>query len=64
MQVRQLLFSLFLVMSVLSYNCSAYTISTFAGNGGSSYSGDGGQATSAEIYGPFGITVDSSGRNL
>ncbi len=35
-------------------------ISTIAGTGSSSYSGDGGAATSATINGPFGITVDSS----
>jgi hypothetical protein len=36
-------------------------ISTVAGNGTSSYSGDGGSATSATISSPWGIAVDSSG---
>ena len=36
-------------------------ISTIAGTGAGSYSGDNGAATSAAIYGPFGVTVDSSG---
>jgi sugar lactone lactonase YvrE len=36
-------------------------ISTIAGNGTGSYSGDGGQATNAELYNPEGILVDASG---
>jgi hypothetical protein len=37
------------------------TISTVAGNGTASYTGDGGLATSAELYMPEGVVVDSSG---
>jgi sugar lactone lactonase YvrE len=36
-------------------------ISTIAGTGEASYSGDGGAATSATIYMPAGIVIDSSG---
>ena len=36
-------------------------ITTFAGNGTIGFSGDGGQATAAELNGPEGITADNSG---
>src|SRR5437879_2175397 len=36
-------------------------ITSVAGNGTAGFSGDGGPATSAELYGPLGIAVDSSG---
>jgi sugar lactone lactonase YvrE len=36
-------------------------ITTVAGNGTAGYSGDKGPATSAELYGPGGLVVDSSG---
>jgi hypothetical protein len=36
-------------------------ISTVAGNGTQGYSGDGSVATSAELYSPFGVAVDSAG---
>jgi hypothetical protein len=39
-------------------------ITTIAGTGTSSFSGDNGPATSAELNYPFGVTVDSSGNNL
>ena len=37
-------------------------ISTIAGTGTSSYSGDGGAATSATFYYPHGVALDASGR--
>ena len=37
-------------------------ITTIAGTGTSSYSGDNGPATSATLYYPFGVAVDSSGK--
>ena len=39
-------------------------ISTIAGTGTSSYSGDNGAATSATLYGPVEIALDASGRIL
>ena len=39
-------------------------ITTIAGTGTSSYSGDNGAATSATLYFPTGITLDASGRIL
>ena len=39
-------------------------ITTVAGNGVSSFSGDGGAATSASIYGPTGIAIDPTGTIL
>ena len=39
-------------------------ITTVAGNGTNGYSGDGGQATNAEIYKPYGLAVDASGNLL
>ena len=39
-------------------------ITTIAGTGTFSYSGDNGAATSATLYNPTGVAVDASGRIL
>ena len=39
-------------------------ITTIAGTGSASYSGDNGAATSATLNGPHGIALDASGRIL
>ena len=39
-------------------------ITTIAGTGTASYSGDNGAATSATLYYPWGVAVDASGRIL
>ena len=36
-------------------------ISTYTGNGTGGYSGDGGQATAAQILSPYGVALDASG---
>jgi len=36
-------------------------ITLIAGSGGVIYNGDGGQATAANIYFPYGVALDSSG---
>ncbi len=40
---------------------STSIISTIAGTGTASYSGDSGQASSAALNGPVGVTIDTSG---
>ena len=39
-------------------------ITTIAGTGSTTYSGNGGAATSATLYWPYGVAVDASGRIL
>ncbi len=39
-------------------------ITTFAGTGASSYSGDNGPATDAGLYNPRGISLEKSGTHL
>jgi len=41
---------------------STSVISTIAGTGTASYSGDNGQATSAALNYPIGVAVDTSGK--
>ena len=38
------------------------TMTTFAGNGESGFSGDGGPAVAAELWRPYGVAVDSKGQ--
>jgi len=48
-------------MNIRKVTISTGIISTVAGNGTAGFSGDGGLATAAELYYPFGIAVDGSG---
>ncbi len=50
-----------LLFSVILCSADAQLITTIAGNGVAGYSGDGGQATAAEIKPPTGIGYDASG---
>ena len=49
-----------IVPSAMSVSGSS-TITTVAGIGTGGYSGDGGQATSAQLYDPFAVAVDAQG---
>ena len=53
----------FLLFLLLACNnkINAQIITTVAGNGTASYSGDGGQAINAELYLPIGMTTDAAG---
>ena len=55
--------SLFVFMLLRSVYCQ-YIITTIAGTGSASYSGDNIAATSATLYYPVRVTVDASGRIL
>jgi sugar lactone lactonase YvrE len=46
---------------VRKVNVSLGNINTIAGTDAAGYSGDGGQATAAQLNGPYGIAVDASG---
>ncbi len=49
-----------IISARILYN-SVGIINTFAGNGTAGFSGDGGQATMAEIHSPSGVSGDASG---
>ncbi len=51
------------IAGVLSQQPGSGPITTIAGTGTGSYSGDNGQATSAELNYPFGVVADSSSGN-
>ena len=42
-------------------NASTGVITTVAGNGNIGYTGDGGQATAAELFDVLGVAVDAAG---
>lgn len=50
------------VLLVMQLTQCLDVITTIAGTGTASYSGDNSQATSATIHNPTGIALDSSGR--
>ncbi len=54
---------LYLLSNYPSISPSVGIITTIAGTGSTTYSGDNDQATSAALYFPFGVTVDTAGTN-
>src|SRR5208283_4633478 len=48
------------ITQTINQLATANIINTFAGNGTSGYSGDGGAASGAELYGPFAMAFDSN----
>ncbi len=58
--MKKLFWLIFLCSLILS-PCFAQIITTVVGNGIAGYSGDGGQASAAELIGPAGIVFDPSG---
>ena len=62
--MKKHLLSIVILLSSLFFKTAeikAQTIGLFAGNGYAAFAGDGGQATSAELSSPYGITIDASG---
>ena len=53
-----------LLFILLQSVCCQDIITTIAGAGTASYSGDNGAATSATLNTPYGVAVDASGRIL
>ena len=62
--MKVVIYLLLLFMLLQSVRCQVDVITTIAGTGSASYSGDNGAATSATFNKPFGVTVDLSGRIL
>jgi hypothetical protein len=61
MKKYTLFFSALLSILIIRAAAQNYTITTVAGDGTASYSGDGGPATAAEINTPYGIFSDTIG---
>lgn len=62
--MRSILLICFFLSSIIIVKCATTyftTISTIAGTGTGTYTGDNGQATSATIKEPHGLAIDSSG---
>ena len=62
--MKVVIYLLLLFMLLQSVRCQEDVITTIAGTGTASYSGDNGFATSATLNYPFGVAVDASGRIL
>ncbi len=53
-----------LAFMLLQLACCQDIITTIAGTGTSSFSGDGGAATSATLNNPYGVALDTSGTDI
>ncbi len=53
--------SILILLLLVAFGAEGQIITTYAGNGTIGYTGDGGQATSAGIFGPGGIKIDKTG---
>ena len=62
--MKVVIYLLLVFMMLLRLVCCEDIITTIAGTGTASYSGDNGAATSATLYLPTGVAVDASGRIL
>ncbi len=51
-------------LRVRKIDASTSKIATIAGTGTASFSGDGGQATSASLQYPIGVAVDNAGKHF
>ena len=54
-------FVILLFILLLSFSHCDDVITTIAGTGSITYSGDGGQATAAGLYFPYGVALDAAG---
>ena len=61
--MKVVIYSLFAFM-LLRLVCCQDIITTIAGTGSATYSGDNGAATSATLQYPIGVALDASGRIL
>ena len=59
--MKKALLLLFFVIASLAKQSQAQIITTVAGIGTEGFSGDGGQATSAELSAPYGVFIDAAG---
>jgi streptogramin lyase len=58
---RVLVAGLAMAAFVLAFPALSQTINTVAGNGSATFAGDGGAATSASLFFPFGVALDATG---
>ena len=54
-------FVILLFILLLSFSHCDDVITTIAGTGSATYSGDNGQGTAAGLYLPFGVALDAAG---